>query len=137
MSEKEIRATVRQICEDLDKRARYLARNGIRKVVLPAVLGAGLAMSGCGDETTVPLYGVPPAEAGVEAGLDPAYMGPDVGIEIDQGVDTCCDASTDLLPLPEAAPAYMGPDVGPNPDSMLDDGAAMLYMAPDPESKPQ
>ncbi|MFH1130817.1 MAG: hypothetical protein V1754_05740 [Pseudomonadota bacterium] len=127
MSEKEIRATVRQICEDLDKRARYLARNGIRKVVLPAVLGAGLAISGCGDETTVPLYGVPPAEAGVEAGVD-------------QGIDTSVDAATDLLPLPEAAAAYMGPDagtdLGPIPPYMAPpDGMMPAYMAPDPEPK--
>ena len=41
MSEKEIREIIRSVCGNLDR----LALQGIRRVVLPAALGAGLALA--------------------------------------------------------------------------------------------
>jgi len=97
MSELEVRSRIKQLCEELDRKARRL--------VVPAVLGAGLLMSGgCSDDSGpdpaygMPAYGVPPVEAGVDVGGQPEYMapGPDGAVT---------DAKIDTGPMSE----YMGP----------------------------
>jgi hypothetical protein len=74
MSESEIRAVLREVCDELDRRARQL--------LLPAIVGAGLALAGCGDDSKpvpaygVPAYGVPMYDARVEQGAVALYSAP-------------------------------------------------------------
>jgi hypothetical protein len=103
MSEREIRSLLRIICDELDVRAAKAGRLA-RKVVLPTMIGAGMALSGgCDDGGTV-------KTDGIIAGVDAAY-----------GVDMSMDAG----PLPPyQAPdgtLYAAPDVG-QADSTTTDG---------------
>lgn len=162
MSEKEIRRIIKEVCADLDRHAsiRALALKGARKVVLPAMLGAGLALGGC-TETRM-MYGVPMPDGqvmdsqvadgkvvGAEAGTpDAIYMAPDAGIaDMAQKTDTgpqidymAPDAAVkppDGLPIP--------PYMAPNPDKgqMKEDGGSdysgpkPLYMASIPKEGPK
>ena len=56
MTEREIREVIRELCDELDQGARRVMQKGLRKVILPAMLGAGLALSagGCGDRQPIP-----------------------------------------------------------------------------------
>jgi hypothetical protein len=113
MSEKEIRGILKELCDDLDRRFR----GKIRKVVLPAALGAGVALSAaCGDQVT--LYAGPPPgnDMALEAGAQPEYMAPDPA---DMGVD--------VQPIGEMGILY----AGPSPDLGIDNGPQPDYMAPD------
>ena len=146
MSEKQIRDILRDVCADLDRHSRRVVRGGVRKIVLPAVLGAGLALTGC---DSVQLYGIPDAnppeagtkDGGVEAGLDVfPYMAPDAGPR-DQKVEPAEAGAPDLMygvadqvpadtmPPPDGPPVlpYMAPDSKPQPP---DAGAQPPYMAP-------
>ena len=141
MSEKQIRDILRDVCADLDRHSRRVVRDGVRKLVLPTVLGAGLALTGCDARENVPLYGVP-ADVGVEAGLDVfPYMAPDAGPR-DQKVEPAEAGAPDLMygvadqvpadtvpPPPDGPPVlpYMAPDSKPQPP---DAGAQPPYMAP-------
>jgi hypothetical protein len=132
MTEKEIREVIRELCEELDERARRM----VKKVVLPTMLGAGLALSvgACGDRTApgkqdvisaadmaygVPLYMAPsdyrPADHFV-GGPDMAYRAPDREPRLDG------KPKPDLGPIPP----YMAP---------MDGGASTLYSMPLPDSK--
>lgn len=109
MTEREIREILRTVCLDLERQCKKV----VRKVVVPSVLGASLALSGCGDDDTTrkdglvgPLYAAP--DSSVEIGPQPEYMAPDA---------TLPDASTDAGPQID----YMAPDAGPQTP----------YMAPD------
>ena len=133
MSEKEIRGILQELCDDLDRRFR----GKIRKVVLPAALGAGMALgAACGEGITdvVPLYAAPAGDIGlVEAGPQPAYMGPDPQ-----------DLGVDIQPIDEMGILYAGPspdmgiDNGPQPEYMAPDdlGPVPPYMAPNPDLGP-
>lgn len=159
MSEKEIRRIIEEICADLDRHARMLASKGVRKVVLPAVVGASLAVGGC-DRVVTPVYGVPAPDSGkvqdkgvvkkdgkVPADLQPVYMAPDRGqAKTDNGAQPdymAPDARADLPPLPPyMAPdkgTIPGPDAGPTPPYMAPDvgpdksGPTPLYMSPQPK----
>lgn len=137
MSEKQIRDILRDVCSDLDRHSRRVVRQGVRKIVLPTVLGAGLALSGCSDDAikkdTSPL-----SEAGVEAGAeagpaDLAYMGPDAGPPDGPAKKDDGKVVKDGVGTPDMV--YMGPDAaktdgGPMPPYMAPEGG-MLYMAPD------
>ena len=141
MSEKQIRDILRDVCADLDRHSRRVVRDGVRQLVLPTVLGAGLALTGCDARENVPLYGVP-ADVGVEAGLDVfPYMAPDAGPR-DQKVEPAEAGAPDLMygvadqvpadtvpPPPDGPPVlpYMAPDSKPQPP---DAGAQPPYMAP-------
>lgn len=146
MSEKEIRRVIEEICADLDRHARLLARSGVRKVVLPAVVGASLALGGC-DRSVRALYGVPTPDGGKvkDTGardgkvtpdkkmindLAPVYMAPDSGVdaaEVDQGPQVDY-----MAPDKGPTPPYMAPDKGVVPPYMAPDkGAIPPYMAPD------
>lgn len=142
MSERQIRDILRDVCADLDRHSRRVVREGVRKIVIPTVLGAGLVMTGC---ESVQLYGVPdanPPEAGTrdsgsdvkkqEAGseLGPLdvfpYMAPDAGPD---------KAKADTAPPPPdglPVPPYMAPDwmAGP-PDGV----PVPPYMAPDSKAQ--
>ncbi len=149
MTEKEIRAVIQAVCADLDQRVRQVVTKSVRKVVLPAALGAGLALStgACNDDDR----SVPTGDAqgqvdgqAVDAGPLPPYM--------------AADAAVYAAPFPDGGPVppYMAPDIGPQPDYMapepdggavalysappadlgLDSGAQMDYMAPDPDAAP-
>jgi hypothetical protein len=112
MSEREYRSQIAAVLAAIEQRARRLGR----KVLLPAALGAGLALgvAGCSDDdnskpdTFVPgadaAYGVPFWDMGVDGvlpGPDSAY-----GVPMpDAGVDQATDA---VVPGPDAA--YLGPD---------------------------
>ncbi len=130
MSESEIRAILRQVCERL---ARQVVMP-VGKMAVPVALGAALAGgTGCfsdGGPSSAPIYSAP-YDAVTEAGLDNVPT-PDVG---DPGGDVFLkDAddpgpmplymATDVVTPPDAA--YMGPDAGPT-----DPGAQPPYMAPD------
>lgn len=66
MSEREIRDAIQKVCGDLDLKAR---RGGWRRVapaLIPFAVGAGLAATGCDDETdTTP--------SGTDTGAQTAY----------------------------------------------------------------
>ncbi len=138
MSEREIRRILESVYRELDDRLRKVSK----KVILPAAVGAALALSGCESNVAEPVYMAPhdagaelASDAGTDLGPLPDYMAPDAG--------------TDLGPLPDymapdagmdAQPLYMGPDaatdLGPQPDYMAPDAATDLgpqpdYMAPD------
>lgn len=152
MTEKEIRRIIQQVMYRLDQRARRAVKTGVRKVVVPSMLGASLALSsGCGDGRSVngeydgglpdsvaqmdssggsdslagPLYAAPEPDGGAI----PPYMAPEPDA-----------AYFDLGPQPEyIAP---GPDGGPIPPYMAPDGAYFdlgpqpEYIAPEPDSGP-
>lgn len=50
MSEKEMRGLLGEVCRELERRARMT----LKKVALPAALGASLALGGCSDDSTTP-----------------------------------------------------------------------------------
>lgn len=142
MSEKQIRDILRDVCSDLDRHSRRVVRQGVRKIVLPTVLGAGLALSGCGDDV-VKKDTSPLTEAGVEAGVeagpaDLAYMGPDAGPPDGPAKKQDGKVVQDGVGAPDMA--YMVPDAGkvdkgPMPPYMAPEGG-MLYMAPDSKAIP-
>ena len=123
MTEKEIREVIRELCEDLDRRARRAVKDGLRKVVLPSMLGAGLALApaGCDDRA------VPGTDQKVVPRADAAY-----GVPFDGRVKT--DDSG-------AIPPYMAPDAGPQPEYMRASGrgrpVSRAYMAPDAGPTPR
>ena len=155
MSEKEIRRIIQEVCSDLDRHARLraLASKGVRKLVLPAVVGAGLALGGCVESRS--LYGVPMPDGKVAADakaskkdgkvgsdLAPVYMAPDKGVaKVDSGpqVDYMAPdkgaTKVDTGPMPP----YMAPDVGTDKKDKGPDGAGPnpLYMASMPKRGPR
>ncbi len=52
MSENEIRNAIRRFCEEFDRQACTTTQSNVRKVVTPLVLGVGLAVTACADETS-------------------------------------------------------------------------------------
>lgn len=129
MTEREIRGILRQVFARLDERARRAVHTGVRKVVLPSMLGAGLALSqaGCDGRDVSQHDATAQTDGGVKQDLGTPqveYMAPDP----DGGT-----VKMDGLP----APAYMGPDMGdPQPPYMAPDmGEPQVeYMAPDPDA---
>lgn len=118
MSEREIRSLLRTICDRLDERARRVTR----KVVVPSVLGASLALSGCGDGRPVSTDAKVVTEA---APTGDAYLG---------ASDAAYGAPLDGWPLP---PDQAAPDAGPQPDYLAPDaGPVPLYMGTPPPDKP-
>ena len=118
MSEGEIRRVLREICEELDRTARR-----VRRVALPAALGAGLALSaGCGHR------GVPAATDG--GGLDgPARGRAEGGLVIDGGAvrgDTTVPENPVAygVPMPDRDARALKPDLG---------GPNGAYGVPDPQ----
>lgn len=131
MSEREIRSLLRIICDELDVRAAKVGR-AARKVVLPSMIGAGLALTGgCDDGRAV-------QTDGIIAGVDAAY-GVDMSMDVGPGplymapVDAAYlapDASGDgVVPVPDLV--YMGPDAGPPDAAKVDAGPQPPYTAPD------
>lgn len=135
MSEKQIRDILRDVCHDLDRHSRRVVRDGVRKLVLPTVLGAGLALSGCGDDATKSDTGATQKDTGAEVGAaDMAYMGPDAG---PPPKDAAGKEAGKEAGLPDLM--YMGPDVGPDKGPMppyMAPEAGTLYMAPDAKPLP-
>jgi hypothetical protein len=137
MSEKTIRAILRDICDELDQHARRVMTTGVRKIVLPSLLGAGVALSGgaalsgCGndsdpikqDSTVLPradaAYGMPIRDMNkgerILSTMDSIYGSP----LYDRG------KGERVLPGPDAA--YGVPDA----ITKIDGGATSLYSAPD------
>jgi hypothetical protein len=127
MSEKEIRRIIQEICADLDRHARMVARQG-RKVVLPAMVGASLALGGC-DRSARMMYGVPTPDGGKIK---------DKGAAKEDGLATTDGkVATDSKAISDLAPVYMAPDAAiadlpPTPPYMAPDaGVQPPYMAPD------
>ena len=126
MSEKQIRDILRDVCADLERHSRRVVRSGVKKVVLPTVLGAGLALGGCdlGGESD---YGAPMPdgyykEASVDAKQADGIVGKDVAI---YSAPDAIYAAPDLQKV-DAGPSedYQAPDAGgPQPDYMAPDGA--------------
>lgn len=152
MREREMREVLATVCDELDRRARRLLRDGVRKVVMPAALGAGLALGG-GCDTDRPVNtgdaatdGAPARDRGPQMGdLAPVYMGPDAGLlymgpdagpppaDGAQPADLGVDGRLADLPMPpymapEAGLLYMAPDAG-----KVDMGPLPPYMAPPPK----
>lgn len=141
MTEKEIREVIRELCEELDRGARRVVRQGMRKVVLPSMLGAGLALSACSEPASV--YSVPPRDGGADRAADGKVGSPEgvlYGVPWDQKViKEDGKAKVDLGPMPP----YMAPEAGPQPEYMAPDDAgpqtlyaAPLYGVPAPDLKP-
>ena len=109
MAERKIRATIRDICARLDRRA---GRTSVRSAVVPAFVGAGLAMAGCAGTVETDgrsgSGGAGSGGAGAFAGFQPVYGAPDDG-------------------GPPIDAAYMAPDAA------TDAGGQPEYMAPDPD----
>ena len=141
MTEKEIREVIRELCDELDQSARRMVKQGLRKVVLPTVLGAGLALSvgGCGDRTTPGQQDHHVSAADMAYGV-PMYMAP-------------MDRGPDKVPQPVFEYGVQHPDYnlgkqdhGPTPPYMppfvdksqakIDGGSAILYSVVMPDSKP-
>ncbi len=129
MRERDIRRTLREICEELDQAARR-----VRKVVLPAVLGAGVALSGgCGQRSVPVASDGEPAKRQdqraviVDSGVrqpdlplpQPMYMPAWPDLRVDQ------QRADQRRPDGQPAGAYGVPD--PTPDYM-----APMYAAPTP-----
>jgi hypothetical protein len=120
MSEREIRARVREAFRQLDR----CAGRTIKRAVLPCMLGAGLALgaAGCGERAVQDDAGASDAalvqpDSGVDSGVLPPYMGPPPQ-----------DLGADLTPPPLGAYAVPAPDLGVD---MIDDPSAD-YAAPFP-----
>jgi hypothetical protein len=120
MSEKQIREILKDVCADLEQHSRRVVRSGVRKVVLPTVLGAGLALGGCdlGSESD---YGAPMPdgyykEAGVDKGKSDGIVGKDVAVYSapDAIYAAPMDGQADTKKKPDngAQPDYMAPDGG-------------------------
>jgi len=151
MSEQEIRKIIRSVCADLDLRAKRAAQSTVRRAVLPAVMGVGLAISGC--ESTVietgpggqivpqtdgaAQDGEPEAALGNDSAAAPLYAAPapDAGPQVKY-----------MAPLPDAGaiqPEYMAPmpdgalptDAAASKDGApYDAGPMVKYMAPQPDA---
>jgi len=157
MSEREIRNIVRSVCADLDERARRAANARLRKVVLPAALGATLAVSGCASETNsrLPKYDasspdsaqVLPKEGGAgkeagepDAGPVPEYdaplagtggMTPVYGVPIDASA-----VPEYMATMPDASEdGATGKDAQTVTDAArVDAGPVLEYAAPPPDA---
>lgn len=136
MSEKEIRGILQEVCAELDRRVRDAVRQGVRKVLLPTALGAGLALTpGCESERSTPSSDAiaqvdggsqPQADSGrLDSGAIPPYMAPDRDMGGPQ--------PDYMAPEPDGGPIppYMAPDAGG-----IDTGPVLEYMAPDPDAGP-
>ncbi|RLB65351.1 MAG: hypothetical protein DRI90_02245 [Deltaproteobacteria bacterium] len=112
MAEREIRAKIEQICDNLDRQARSAGRRDARGALFPLVLGAGLVAAACGDgESGGELYGAPGGYGSTSSsGSGGATGGGGSGGETGGG----------------SGGATGGGGAG------ADGGGAMEYMAPDP-----
>ncbi len=121
MSEREMRSVIQRICDELDRNARRL--------IFPAVVGAGLALAACGDSRPVPADGKVTDAKVTDAKVTDAKVTD--GRQIDRGA----------MP-PYGAPLYSAPDAAYGApfdrgvDKKIDQGAmppygAPLYAAPD------
>ena len=130
MSEKDIRAAIHKVCSELDGRARpHAVRLGARHVVLPILLGAGLAAPACDGDvesddddgvqtgsptgTGMPATGTPQPAYGVPGGYGPFGGSGGVGGEAGAGGA-------------ESGGGGVGGGTGGA------GGVGFLYMAPDP-----
>jgi hypothetical protein len=145
--------------QDMRDRVQNFLRATMRNVVMPASMGLGLALAGCGgSDDPVAKYMAPMFDAAVDVpvqvdGPVAKYMGPmlDGGLDGAGGLDS---ASIDPTPLymaiqPDAGAVtkYMGPmpsDAGPapmymaiQPDAAAKEtgpGPVMRYMAIQPDA---
>ena len=122
MTESEIRRVLRELCDDLDRAAR--------RVILPAALGAGMALSaGCGGR------GVPAATTDGSAGADQHAVRVDgrtqpSPLKVDQALERRVPP-----PLPDYMPAWQ-PEAGPAGRDLPGPVGAYgvpMYMMPSPE----
>ncbi len=102
MSEREIRGILRSICDELDQYAGRLISKGVRKVLLPTAVGAGLALggaAGCSDDS-------PPSP---DATTSDSISQTDGGAQLDGVKNPDLHQKFDInWPLP-----YMAPDCEP------------------------
>lgn len=114
MSEREIREVLRSVCEDMDRRARRAVRGGVRKVVMPAVLGAGLALGGgCSDDDI---------DKKQDASVSDGQVKDGAGDGVVPGPDAAYFAPDSIV--------YMGPDAGPPTPDLGPGNPDLAYMAP-------
>jgi hypothetical protein len=114
MTEREIREVIRELCDELDECARRV----VKKVVLPSMLGAGLALAGGCSDNPVPAYGMPDGHNVVDkkvGGTESAYGMPDQYKKLDLG----------------AQPPYSVPM--DKAIQKVDGGSAVLYSVPQPD----
>lgn len=126
MTEREIREVIRELCEELDRGARRVIKESMRKVVMPSMLGAGLALSaGACSDKAVPAYGVPDKWAVPPPG--DAYGVP-FDRRIVQSTDNKITTPDKKVAMPDAAYGLPPPDQGLKRDL---GPVAPPYMAPD------
>jgi hypothetical protein len=130
MSEREIRNIIRSVCAELDQRAKRAAQNTAKCVVLPAMLGLSLSVTGCKDKELKK-----PDGQGVAGGqgqiITPMYMAPMAG---SSGANVGAGGKSDTGPVAiYAAPlGGSGGAVAGNKDAGVKDaGPQVKYMAPD------
>ena len=126
MTEKDIRAVLRQLCHELDERT---AKARVRRVA-PLVLGAGLAIAACSSEV-VSEYGAPFPDGGQGAGAGGGSQ-TTTGSGASTGTSTS-SSSTGTTNSEGGNDAGVEPPYGaPLPDGGLDAGPEPPYKAPDP-----
>ncbi|MCK5796230.1 MAG: hypothetical protein KAI47_03550 [Deltaproteobacteria bacterium] len=114
MSERDYREAIAAVLADIERKSRKVGRHvghHAKKVILPATLGAGLALGlgGCGDDTStkpiVPMadaaYGAPPFDMGpqpdsktkTDVKADTIVAGPDAAYGVPFDLPKQSDAS--------------------------------------------
>lgn len=141
---------------EMRRRLREYLRQAATGLVLPATLGMGLTLGGCGDDNEPAVkYGAPYADARVDTGAQPEYAAPfpdgavaKYAAPFDAGVDEMVakyaapfDAGDDGMVVKYAAPFDAGDDLGPQPkyaavfpDAGDDGQMTNLYAAPFPDA---
>ena len=112
MSEKEVRRILAAVCSEIDACARKFYKGGLKNVVLPTILGTGLAMSpGCldrdeskGDVTPEDIVPCPGDAYGIPADIYDTPPAPEYGGPWD------VPPVADVYGIPDAVP-----DVPPQP----------------------
>ena len=131
MNAAEMTRYLERLCEDLDAGRPIRTWSGwARKLVLPAAFGLSVAMGGCGDDRTTPLYAAPfdggaeaaaSTDGGTDGGAAPLYAAPFDGGEVPLYAAPFDGGSDGGASLDAAGTLYGAP---------FDGGAAPLYAAP-------
>ncbi len=120
MTEKDIRAVLRQLCTELDERAAKTRARG----AAPFLISAGLAIAACSSDVVRPPYSAPLPDGGAGAG----------GIAQTTSTSTTSTSTSSMTTGEGGSDAGVEPPYGaPLPDGGLDAGPEPPYKAPDPD----
>ncbi len=125
---------------DMRDRVQNFLRATMRNVVMPASMGLGLALAGCGgsDEPVSKYMGPMPDASGGDVPIQAdgpiaKYMGPmpDGGLDGAEGLDAASINPTPLYMAVQPDGGAIGKYMGPMPS---DAGPAPMYMAVQPDA---